>query len=101
MSKIIQHLGMDHIRLLKQDMIDLWKEYDMRPNMWYDCIEAVLYRHILDMTEQAKRGDFGEKMKDRRTEAERLSEEITGYEQRELIQRIRDAEGVFNADMDD
>ena len=96
MSHIEQKIGMGHIADLKNLALILWKEYDLCQEMWIDCVEAALLQHRLDMKKQYDNKDFREKNKDRRTEQEKLAEEITGCSQEELIQHIRDAEGVFD-----
>ena len=92
---------MNHLLDLKHDAVEMWHEYDDCPAMWYDCVEAVLLRHRLDMKEQYDKGDLQEKEIDRRSPQQKLEDDVTAYEQEETLQRIRDAETVFNADNDE
>lgn len=101
MSHAIQKMGMNHLLDLKHDAIELWKDRDCCPSAWYECVEAVLLKHRLDMKEQYDKGDFQEKDKDRRTQDQRLEDDVAEHEQEEILQIIRDAEVVFNADLDE
>jgi len=102
MSHVIQKLGMNHLLSMKHDAVEMWKdEYNECPSKWYDCLEAVLLKHRLDMKEQYDKGDFQERDKDRRTQDQRMEDDVLAYEQEEIIQRIRDSETVFNADSDE
>lgn len=91
MSRATQKLGMNHILGLKQEALKLWNDYNQCPSMWYDCIEAVLIVHRLDMKQQYDIGNLKEKSMDRRSQEQRLDDEVEEYEQ-----RMQQAAAVFN-----
>ena len=97
MLRVIQPLGMNHIRNLKQEALYMWKDHHMLPELWFDCVNGVLTKHRLDMEKQFNRGDKEEQEKNRGTEEERRLE----LEAEEQLQRMRDAEFAFNHDADE
>ena len=90
MTRLTQKLGMNHILDLKQDALKLWNDYEQCPFMWYDCVEAVLLIHRLNMKQQYDREDLKEMEKDRRSQHQILEDEVAEYEQ-----RMQQAAAVF------
>ena len=58
MADVQQAKGMDHIRNLKWEAIEMWQQYDCRSEMWIDCIDAVLKKHRLEIYRLKHSKDF-------------------------------------------
>ena len=91
-----QKLGMNHIRALKQEALLMWGEYEEMPELWVDCVCAVLQQHRMEMELQYINKQYTEQNKDRRKEWEIALEEALEDEN-----RIWNAEIIFNADHDE
>lgn len=47
-----QFKGMDHMRQLKAEARQMWKELGNYQGLWFDCIEATLKLHRIKMSQQ-------------------------------------------------